>query len=80
MLLRQLYKTKIFWKYTNEFTSNCLGLAHKKDYEIGKSKYYKVLINTLVTVLNIILTNRELLCRINDAKRGNCTVACLEDL
>ena len=32
MLLRRLYKTKIFWKYTNEFTSNCLGLAYKKDY------------------------------------------------
>ena len=63
MLLRRLYKTKIFWKYTNEFTANCLGLAHKKDYEIGKSKYYKALINILVTVLNVIVTNRDFFCQ-----------------
>ncbi len=76
MLLRQLYKTKIFWKYTNEFTSNCLGLAHKKDYEIGKSKYYKVLINTLITALDSILMNRNFFTK-TYAERGFRTVAYL---
>ena len=76
MLLRQLYKTKIFWKYTNEFTANCLILAQKKDYGIGKSKYYKAFINNPVSVLNIILMNRNFFTK-TYAERGFRTVAYL---